>query len=545
MLSALRQGGAAVGILTLLVLSVVQGSADPGGSAATEAAQRHTAPAPAPTTAPDQNAPIRFTAPVDPNPSSLARFYAQHVAWRACRDDDDFDCATVDVPVDHTKPGGATVAISLRRLPSTGERPKGTLFVNPGGPGGSGVDFVQEPAVFGRDLREAWDIVGFDPRGVGESGGFDCLTDDELDAMYAADPTPPSAAGERGLVDAAQERVATCLERGGELARNMGTEAVAADLDILREAVGDERLNYFGVSYGTLIGAVYAQEYTSRVGLMVLDSAVPPDGEDPPQVNQLAVDDNTRHWAAEFDRLFEDFVDACVDDGGCPLGADVDAVGTRIIDLLDSLEQVPLTTDIPSLPQLTEGWAVTALGQGLLDPTSWPYLVDALDAAVADHDGGELAWFAMVAVGRDADGSYPGSSYGKSHLPITCNDWPQSTWDELAPSPAVLESHPLFARVQPPLPAECSGWDGRTRSKLVVRAEPQTPVLVIGNVGDPVTPIADSRDLSDQIIRSRFVSVQAELHGAYAMGNSCADGVVEDYLVKGVAPKDGLRCEAD
>jgi len=278
---------------------------------------------------------------------------------------------------------------------------------------------------------------------------------------------------------------------------------------------------------------------------MVLDSAVPPDGEDPPQVNQVAVDDNTRHWAAEFDDLFDDFVDACVEDGGCPLGADADTASKGIIDLLDSLERVPLTTDIPSLPQLTEGWAVTALGQGLLDPTSWPFLVDALDAAMADNDGGELAWFAMVAVGRDADGSYPGTSYGKSHLPIACNDWPQSTWDEMAPSPAVLQSHPLFARVQPQLPSECTGWDGRTRDRLVVSAEPQTPVLVIGNVGDPVTPIADSRDLSDQIRRSRFVSVQANVHGAYAMGNSCADDVVEDYLVKAIAPKDGLRCDAE
>ena len=550
-MSALRNGAVALGLLLVLLTFATMQPADPGGTSAAQPAQRHTStpanptPAPAATTSGTAGAApgeIRFTGAPQPNPAALRRFYAQQVEWTRCADDRDFDCARVAVPVDHERPSGATIAIALRRLPATSEHPRGTLFVNPGGPGGSGTDFVREPDLFGDDLRAAWDIVGFDPRGIGDSAGFDCLTDEELDAMYAADPTPASAQGMELLEEAAAARAASCLQRGGALAAKMGSEAVAADLDILREAVGDERLNYYGVSYGTLIGAIYADRFTSRVGLMVLDSAVSPDGLDTASITQRDVDANARHWGTEFDALFADFVEECGD--RCPLGTDPGSAGAALVALLDSLEAVPLPTDFDSLPQVTEGWAVTAIGEGLLDPASWPYLVDALEAAI-EGDGTELAWFAMVAVGRDVDGSYPGATFGKSHLPVTCADWPAPTWADLTPSRAVLEEHPLFGRIQPPLPSECSGWRGTMRSNLLVGAEPATPILVIGNEDDPVTPIEDTEYLAEMLVGSRLVTVDAARHGAYAMGNACVDEVVEDYLARGLAPRDGLGCPAD
>lgn len=523
--------------------------ADPEGTTSGQPAQRHTAstPTPSETTAGGAGAveTIRFTAVLDPNPPALARFYDQEVAWTECPDDDDFDCGSVSVPVDHDEPGGPTIELALRRLPSESPRPKGTLFVNPGGPGGSGTEFVQEPGVFGDELREAWHIVGFDPRGIGESTAVECLTAEDLDAMYAADPTPSSHEGRLALARAAAARVEQCQRRGGALGANMGSEAVAADLDILREAVGDDRLNFYGVSYGTLMGAIYADRFTSRVGHLVLDSAVSPDVLEVPSVTQREVDANARHWGRQFDTLFADFVAECQDDPPCPLGDDTEQASSTVIDLLDSLETAPLPTEFDSLPQLTEGWAVTAIGEGLLDPASWPYLVDALHLAIEDNDATELAWFAMVAVGRDVDGTYPGSTYGKSHLPVTCADWPVQTWADRTPSPEVLEEHPLFARIQPPLPPECAGWTGALRSNLLVRAEPATPVLVIGNERDPVTPIEDTEHLAEMITRSRLVRVDAAVHGAYAMGNACADRVVEDYLARGLPPEDGLECAAE
>jgi pimeloyl-ACP methyl ester carboxylesterase len=487
---------------------------------------------------------ITFTGPVEPNPAALARFYGQHVSWRPCRDDADFDCASVMVPVDHARPGGGTVRIALRRLPAQGPSRKGTLFVNPGGPGGSGIEFVQEPGFFGKDLRRAWDIVGFDPRGIGESGSFDCVTDGDLDLMYGVDPTPTTNAGQTALEEAAAARVSGCLERGGSLAAHMGSEAVAADLDILREVVGDERLSYYGVSYGTLIGAIYADRFTSRVGLMVLDSAVSPDGLATPSLTQRDVDGSARQLGKEFDALFAAFIMSCNQDGSCPLGHDTDSAGKALIGLLDSLQRAPLPTEFDSLRQLTEGWAVTAISQGLLDAASWHYLVDALAHALEDHDGSDLAWFAMVAVGRDVDGTYPGSSYGKNHLPVICADWPEMSWDRAAPSRQVLDEHPLFARIRPPAPPECKGWTGEQRASLVVRATPPAPVLVIGNEKDPVTMIEETEYLSEVLTGSRLVRVDADVHGSYASGNSCADRAVEDYLVRARLPRPGLECPA-
>ena len=534
-----------VAALAVLVAFATMGPADPGGTAEREPAQRHTASSTSDSPTGKAGAEIQFTTTVDPNPPELRRFYAQEARWEKCADDRDFDCASVTVPLDHAKPAGPTVEIALRRLPATSAAPKGTLFVNPGGPGASGTEFVQEPGAVGAELREAWHIVGFDPRGMGESGGFDCLTDADLDRMYAEDPTPPSPQGTVALKEAAAARAEGCLQRGGPLAANMGSEAVAADLDILREAVGDERLNYYGISYGTLIGAIYADRFTSRVGYMVLDSAVSPDVVDEPSVTRADVDANARHWGTEFDALFAEFVEACGKDRPCPLGDDPDKAAGAVIELLDSLETVPLPADFDSLSQVTEGWAVTAIGEGLLDPGSWPYLADALELAIEDADGSELAWFAMVSVGRDVDGSYPGSSYGKNHLPVTCADWPVPTWSELTPSPKVLEEHPLFARIQPPRPSECTGWTGALRSKLLVDAEPATPVLVIGNADDPVTPIEDTEHLAGAISRSRLVTVDADVHGSYATGNACADRAVEDYLVRAEPPQNGLKCPAE
>ena len=211
----------------------------------------------------------------------------------------------------------------------------------------------------------------------------------------------------------------------------------------------------------------------------------------------------------------------------CPLGKDRDTARTRFA-LLDRLEKRPMHTTFDSLPKLTEGWAVTALSDGLADRESWPYLVDALDRALNDDDPDDLAWLAMITIDRDEDGSYAGTTFGRSHLLVTCSDWPPTPWDDTVPSRDVLDNHPLWARVEPPSAPPCDGWTGELRETLLVGAEWTTPVLVIGNEGDTVTPIGDTEDLAHEIVRSRFVSVAADGHGAYGGDNDCADGVVDD-----------------
>lgn len=491
--------------------------------------------------------PITFTGPVVADPAYLRAYYGKRVAWAPCHDDKTFDCGTVEVPVDYQDPTGARTSIALRRLPASGPAKRiGSLFINPGGPGGSGLDFVDEaPSFFGDAVRERYDIVGFDPRGMGESDPVRCLSDADLDAMYAADPTPDTAAERAAARRAPAERNARCLARGGPLAARMGTEFVAKDLDVLRSAVGDERLNYYGVSYGTMIGALYAYFFPSRVGLMVLDSAVLPDGLPEQAPTQQQVDAAARGWADQFDDVFDDFVTDCGSSIECPLGTDRAAVSRALVTFLDGLDRRPLETGYDSLPRLTEGWAQTAIDAGLSRPDTWPELVDALDAAVNDGDGGPLAWFAMEMTDRNEDGTYPATTFGRSHLLVSCSDWLRSPWDSAVPSHDVLANHPLWARVQPTSPDPCDGWKGVPRATLLVGSDVSTPVLVIGNDGDRTTPIESTKGLASEILRSRFVTVSADGHGAYGTDNNCADAVVDGYLARLQAPANGYVCGAN
>ena len=208
----------------------------------------------------------------------------------------------------------------------------------------------------------------------------------------------------------------------------------------------------------------------------------------------------------------------------------------------DGLDQHPLETGVDSLPRLTEGWASTAIRLGLQEPDSWPDLVDALDLAVNEDDGEALAWFAMTITERDEDGTYPATTFGRSHLLVTCADWPPTPWDSTVPSHDVLDEHPLWARVEPSPGDSVCRLDGQARETLLVGADVATPVLVIGNDGDLTTPIEDTEALAGEIVRSRLVTVSADGHGAYGSGNDCADSVVEDYLTRFLAPEDDYVC---
>lgn len=476
---------------------------------------------------------ISFAAPLDPDPPALAAFYGQDIVWKKCGEG---SCGKVRVPVDYDEPNGATITIGLFRLKARdGAKRKGTLFFNPGGPGASGVEFVQNGAgYFGKRVRQVWDIVGFDPRGMGQSGGFECFTDRQLDQLYAADLTPDTNAERRALLRAHHSPFESCVRRGGTLALNMGTESVARDLDILRDAVGEERLNYLGVSYGTFIGTVYAEAFTSRVGLMVLDSAFPQTGY---EVNdgRVGMDSTAERLAEDLEAMMDDFATDCIA-RGCPLGSTVEQVSGAVAGILDRLDQRPARTTIPSLPLLTEGWAAVAVRFAIGQPGVWKDLAEGLVEVRDRGDGTTLAILAMVDVGRENDGTYPGAGFGKNHVPVTCADWPVSA-DRMTPSAAVFTAHPLLGRLEGTFwVAPCEGWPGKIRSKLTLDAVPATPVLLIGNERDPVTGIGASEDLARTLLGSRLVSVDADGHGAYGQGNRCADRAVEDYLVRGVAP---------
>lgn len=486
--------------------------------------------------------PIEFTGALAPTPAELAGFYEQSPAWLPCDDEPEQECAKVNVPLDYARPKSDVTTIALRKVPASKPASRrGTLFINPGGPGSSGIEFALEAEdFFESSIREVYDIVGFDPRGVGESSGFECVTDDELDAMYGADPTPDTPAETASIRSAERSRAAGCLRRGGELARHMGTDNVARDLDILRAAVDDDRLNYFGISYGTLLGAIYVSRFPSRVGLMVLDSAVSSDDSGTTEPNQVQIDVDARRRAQGLDLAFDDFASECVDAGSCALGDDVEAVRTSTVRLLDALEKRPLPSTEPGIPRLTEGWAATALRLGIDDPDSWTYLTEGLAAAIDQRDGSGLAFVAAALLARE-DGHYL-DGYERSHLPIQCADWPVTSWETTPPSRAVMTEYPLYARLRPIALSECQGWTGTIRASLAVEAEASTPVIIINNTEDPVTPMGEALSLSRSVIGSVLVEVDNQGHGAYSAGNACANRVVVDYLVRALAPAPDTRC---
>jgi pimeloyl-ACP methyl ester carboxylesterase len=276
--------------------------------------------------------------PADPEKDAepdLTRYYEQELDWERCGGN---DCAELEVPLDYADPDGETITLEVLRVRARDkDRRVGSLVVNPGGPGRSGIDYAANAAAyFGPELQRAFDIVGFDPRGVGRSTPLDCLSDSQLDVLVAADPDPDTAA-EIARSDRLVRRLGRgCLDRSGALAEHMSTTEAARDIDVLRAALGDSRLSYFGASYGTFLGATYAELFPDRVGRMVLDGALDP---------SLSLLELNLVQAKGFETALRAYVGHCVDRGGCFLGGSVDVGTRRIRQLLDQVDRQPLAAN--------------------------------------------------------------------------------------------------------------------------------------------------------------------------------------------------------
>ena len=538
---SLGVAGVVVALLVGLVALATGGTAGAGAVGAT--ASRSSAGAPGAAGPADDRDRVVLTTPTTAPPESLLGFYGRPVHWESCSEPSGSDCGEVTVPVDYADPSGETLRIALLKIPAgQPDRRKGTLFINPGGPGASGIEFARRSALtFSREVRDSWDVVGFDPRGVGASGGFECMRDRDLDAMFGEDPTPDGPAEKAALEQARRSRMAGCLERGGPVARSMGSEQVARDLDILRDAVGDAHLNYYGVSYGTLIGALYAKNFTDRIGYMVLDSGFDPDRYAGP-TSQEEIDGEVDAEARDLEADIAGVLDTCVQSGDCPLGDSRRRAQSALISFLDGLDAKPLPSDAQGIPLLTEGWAATALLSAGTYPDASQDLVEALRVAIEDGDGTDLVRQAMDAVERNDDGTY--DDFARLHLPVHCADWGPDPLEEASVSASVLEAHPLWAHLVANVPEGCAGWSGTERAVEHPDVAAATPIVVIGDTDDVVTPFEGTAQLAGVIDDARLVTVEAEDHGAYGMENVCADAAVDDYLVHGLAPDDGTWCPA-
>ena len=502
-------------LAVLAVLVVVAGctSADPVAGAPT------LSPTPTPTSSPSVDDP-------------LAHFYAQQVDWSPCGE---AECGTVQVPLDYDDPQGPVLTLALSRVPAGDpDRRLGSLVLNNGGPGvaateyAKNADLVVSPAV-----RAAFDVVGMDPRGVGGSSPIECVTDEQLDeSLSTGDSTPDTPAEVEEFLAGVAEFRDGCLERSPDLLAHVGTTDVARDLDVVRAALGDERLSFLGKSYGTSIGVEYARQFPDRVGRLVLDGAVDPTLSD----EQLLLGQ-----AEGFELALSRFVEDCLA-RGCPLGSTPQQV-------LGVVEQVLATTDDEPLETSSRPLTQVLATYGILFPLyqpaeqGYPALEAGLQAARAG-DGSVLLQIADLYLLRAPDGTFVTNQWD-AFTPISCLDRPSDAEpaDVEAALPRFLAASPRFGEGLAWGMVSCTGWpvpsDGLPAP---VAAAGAPPVLVVGTTGDPATPYAWAQALAEQLESGVLLTYDGTPHTAYRKGSGCVDDAVDGYLLEGTLPAPGTVC---
>ena len=514
---------AIIAVLALaLTAFVAVGLAVGGGGSDSGTPQRAT---PSPTTPP----PAAVTEAPSPE---LAELYSQRIDWQPCDSDDDHDCGFLTVPVDYADPQGETIDLALLRVPAKGSR-VGSLVVNPGGPGARGTTYAAAGGqVFREPLLDGFDIVGFDPRGVGASDPVDCLSDAELDDYLGADPTP----------DTAEERVdhrstvlsfgPGCVAGSGPVVGHVTTTEAARDMDVLRSALGEETLSYFGASYGTKLGATYAELFPDKVGRFVLDGAVDVSLD----ARSLALEQ-----ATGFETALRAYVQNCLDTtDNCFLGDTVDEGMATITGLLESIEEEPLPAGDR---ELTVGNAFYGVITPLYNRDYWFLLSTALASAL-DGKGSALMSLADAYASRNPDGTYADNSV-EANYSINCLDDPTAVPFAKVPSlyPEFEQASPTFGRVFAWSMTLCRGIDvSSSEEPLTISGEGAAPIVVLGTTRDPATPLKWAQALSAQLDSGVLVERDGDGHTAYNAGNECIDTLVEDYLLDGDVPADGTTC---
>ena len=516
-------------------------------------------------------------------PKGLESFYGQKVEWYDCgatggmeksADRTGFQCAKVKVPLDYSQPGGQTIEIAMKKHPATGSARRGTLFANPGGPGYSGVDMVENNETeFSPTLNQAYDIIGFDPRGVGSSTPITCddgagqqAAGDAQGGMGVNDPLPGSlvadAAGDDPtpfrdaqdpvadggaegnisfptLIDEItkdfKQEAASCAAntKPAGLLDHVDTVSVARDLDVLRALSGDQKLNYLGFSYGTYLGAIYADLFPANTGRMVLDGAVDP---------TLSLGGRAAGQAKGFETSLRTYVEQCqsgqaVQEGqGCPLTGDADAGVQQIRALITSADQTPLKTADPNVT--VDGRTIRSVVRRFLYSSEyWPLLTYALDQAITQKDGS----YVQVLYGRATAGSSTPTFYA-----VNCQDIPVqgdvTSWEKEYRQN--LQSSPTFGAALSNQDARCRAWGHNgTRKPAPIHAKGAAPILVVGTTGDPATPYAWAQALAEQLESGQLLTWEGDGHTAYGRSGPCIHDAVDAYLTSGTMPEPGLTCK--
>ena len=478
-------------------------------------------------------------APKGDVPKGLEKFYKQKVSWVPCKEDAKMQCANVKVPLDYKKPGGRAITVAMAKLPAKGGKPIGSLFINPGGPGSSGILMLSYvDRAFSKDVIDKYDIIGFDPRGVGSSTPVDCIDDREMAKALDSDFDMETKAGRRAQKAQAKKIAEGCKKKSGELLAHVGTEPAARDMDVLRGLVGDEKLNYLGFSYGTQLGGAYADLFPKKVGRMVLDGAVDP---------QLSFLRMNYEQAFGYKKLFEGYAERCVKAGNCSLGSSVDAAKKKMRALLDQARVTPFKTSDPNRP-LNQTMLHSAVTSLLEQDTDWSKLDQAFDQLIKQNDGSLFLKLFDVSTGRDGD--EVSSSRTEAYWAINCADYAQeSEADYLKYAKKLKREAPAigaFSAQDTVAFYMCAELPHHPKSNPgPYRAKGSAPIVVIGTRHDPATPYHWAQALHKTLENSVLLTWEGEGHTAYATAGSCIQSPVDKYLLTGEVPKDGLVCPVE
>ncbi|MFI8960964.1 alpha/beta hydrolase [Streptomyces sp. NPDC053493] len=447
-----------------------------------------------------------------------------------------WECAFMAAPLDYAKPDGETVDIALIRGRARDQAGRiGSLVFNFGGPGGSGITGLPGFASDFESLRSRYDLVSFDPRGVGRSEPVECATDKELDAYYALDFMPDDAAEEKSLSEAQRKYTDGCERNAGPRLPHVGTENAARDMDLMRRVLGDDKLHYFGISYGTELGGVYAHLFPKNVGRAVFDAVVDP---------SAGVKAGAIGQAKGFQLALDNFAKDCVDRGDeCALPGDsVAGIEDFVVQLLAELDKKPIAGIGDR--KLTQTQATNGIAQALYSKEFWPYLEQGLDEA----DGGNGALLLALSDsmnGRDQNGGY--SNIQSANIAINCVDFKErfTLGQAKEQLPEFRKASAVFGDFMGWALANCASWPvPGAWEHPDVSAAGSAPILVVGNTGDPATPYAGARAMVNALGKDVGVELtyHGQGHGAYTSGNGCVKAATDAYLLEGKVPASGTVC---
>jgi len=484
---------------------------------------------------PEESTP-RPTRTIEPDTSGISEdllpFYAQELQWSSCAGN--MECTDVTAPLDWDNPELGEISLAVVRHQAT-STPLGSLLTNPGGPGASGVELIASSISYavGAKLIENYDVIGFDPRGVGQSTAVTCFDAAEMDEYLYSIPVAPrgSAEWEAELQEKNQRFADACEANSDGILPHITTINSARDMDLLRGVLGDKKLNYLGYSYGTFLGATYAELYPDRVGRLVLDGAVDP---------AIPSRDVGATQALGFESALRAYMEDCLSTRECAFSGTVDEAMRDLGALLASVDAVPLENGDGRL--LGADSLMTGIIAALYSQENWFILTEALAGAL---QGDPSTAFLLADFYNSREGGTYLDNSSEAFRAYNCMDYPAEN------DPAADDA--TMKRIREGAPTIAPYWDGPdscavwpyppTGKRGELTAAGSGPIVVIGTTNDPATPYEWSVSLAEQLDGGVLITRVGEGHTGYNKGNLCVDAAVEAFFIDEVVPADGLRCE--